>query len=115
MRLFSGLQEQTGTGKTLCLLASTISWVYSEKMQGRHPKIIYFSRTHTQLHQIQKELNKTCFRPSMGHVDSREILCIKPKRKYLKSRDLIEECTTGVRLAKLKRQGKLDWDKMDES
>ena len=96
----NAIQESpTGTGKSLCLLAAALSWMYSEKLCGRHRKVIYLSRTHSQLAQISKELKKTCFRPTMAHVASRDLLCVKPELEGLKGREKVEACSKGVKLA----------------
>lgn len=72
------LESPTGTGKTLCLLSAALSWVQEEFVKTyKEVSIVYLSRTHSQLAQVQKELEKTCFRPTMATFGSREIFCIK--------------------------------------
>lgn len=66
------LESPTGTGKTLCLLASVCSFVEKQfKEKKVKHNIIYMSRTHSQLRQVQKELSKTCYRPNMAIFASR--------------------------------------------
>ncbi|CAF91262.1 unnamed protein product, partial [Tetraodon nigroviridis] len=43
------------------------------------PKIIYASRTHSQLAQVIKELKNTAYRPKICVLGSREQLCINPE------------------------------------
>lgn len=43
------------------------------------PKIIYASRTHSQLTQVIGELKNTCYRPKVCVLGSREQLCINPE------------------------------------
>uniref|UniRef100_A0A8D2IJ85 Regulator of telomere elongation helicase 1 n=1 Tax=Varanus komodoensis TaxID=61221 RepID=A0A8D2IJ85_VARKO len=115
------LESPTGTGKTLCLLCSTLAWqehfrdaVSAQKIaqqlngaelfpdqplsswgsvvQGQLdsyytdvPKIIYASRTHSQLTQAIGELKNTIYRPKVCVLGSREQLCINPEVKRQES------------------------------
>ncbi|XP_041114358.1 regulator of telomere elongation helicase 1-like [Polyodon spathula] len=111
------LESPTGTGKTLCLLCSTLAWRdhFKDTISARKisemggaelfpdrpmsswgnsatdgetsayytdiPKIIYASRTHSQLSHVINELKNTSYRPKMCVLGSREQLCINPEVK----------------------------------
>ena len=95
------LESPTGTGKTLCLLTSALTWIDDHYTKtGIKTKIIYMSRTHSQLKQVQKELEKTCFRPNMAVFASRDQLCIKDQFSRLNGREKIEACSKGIKLNK---------------
>ncbi|XP_048666581.1 regulator of telomere elongation helicase 1 isoform X2 [Marmota marmota marmota] len=116
------LESPTGTGKTLCLLCTTLAWrehlrdtisarKIAERVQGERfvgqdlsswgnataaegdpiacysdiPKIIYASRTHSQLTQVIGELRNTSYRPRVCVLGSREQLCIHPEVKKQES------------------------------
>ncbi|XP_034495717.1 regulator of telomere elongation helicase 1 isoform X6 [Ailuropoda melanoleuca] len=115
------LESPTGTGKTLCLLCTTLAWrehlrdavsarKIAERAQGELfldrtlsswgvgtsdgditgcyadiPKIIYASRTHSQLTQVISELRNTSYRPRVCVLGSREQLCIHPEVKKQES------------------------------
>ncbi|XP_008552312.1 regulator of telomere elongation helicase 1 homolog [Microplitis demolitor] len=149
------LESPTGTGKTLCLLCSSLSWLMTKKAhlqaqmlvgavenpefggkffeklkkdlemasgggsadgegseggggggvgkgQGfgwSQPKIIYASRTHSQLTQVMGELKRTSFKHlKVAVIGSRDQLCIHPEiSKESNSADKIHLCQAKVR------------------
>ncbi|KAM0928809.1 hypothetical protein ACQ4PT_002001 [Festuca glaucescens] len=107
------LESPTGTGKTLCLLCSTLAWrrTFGEFLRGGgggggggsqpsgsqqsgasatplspYPVIIYASRTHSQLRQVIKELKATNYRPKMAVLGSREQMCIHEEVSKLRGK-----------------------------
>lgn len=58
----------------------------------RPPRIIYGSRTHTQLNQVMKELRRTNYKHmKVGIIGSRDQLCIHP--------EVMKESTSSVKIA----------------
>ena len=97
------LESPTGTGKTLCLLASVIAfrvWAkknphklkvpgISDPKRSKVPSVIYASRTHSQLTQVVSELRKlrdVCgYRIDMTVVGGRSSLCVNDEVKRIKT------------------------------
>lgn len=86
------LESPTGTGKTLCLLCVTLAWVQQQKSQvtrsgwgeGCLPKIIYCSRTHSQLGQVIRELRSSPYRDmKTALLGSREHFCVNTEVSQL--------------------------------
>lgn len=86
------LESPTGTGKTLSLLCASLGWLKQERehptLRNTNekpkspldvPRIIYTSRTHSQLAQVQKELMNTGYNPRSVVIGSRDHMCINPE------------------------------------
>lgn len=91
------LESPTGTGKTLALLCAAFGWMRSEhKVNKDHkeniPRLIYCSRTHSQLNQVISELKNCAYTPKMVLIGSRDQLCVNPKFKEYKGVVLNSQC-----------------------
>ena len=69
----SGLESPTGSGKTLCLLCAIFAWVehYNKKIS-----IYYCTRTVSQINNLLKELNKTCYILNTSFITSKKYTCL---------------------------------------
>lgn len=85
------IESPTGTGKSAAILCAVLAWQrYHAKLEGNTStshslgpdnkknlcKIIYCSRTHSQVAQMVSSLRKTPYRPRMALLGSRNHLCI---------------------------------------
>jgi superfamily II DNA/RNA helicase len=94
------LESPTGTGKTLSLLCSALAWMYKERKMtvtnnqnpNKPPKIIYTSRTHSQLSQVQGELKNTVWKPRTVMIASRDHLCVNSAVNMQKGFSLNAAC-----------------------
>eukprot|EP01016_Furgasonia_blochmanni_P020715 TRINITY_DN2311_c0_g2_i1.p1 TRINITY_DN2311_c0_g2~~TRINITY_DN2311_c0_g2_i1.p1 ORF type:complete len:931 (+),score=84.02 TRINITY_DN2311_c0_g2_i1:88-2880(+) len=96
------LHSPTGTGKTLSLLCSTLAWLKHHRETSRDinaerlcpTRIIYASRTHSQLKQVIGELKETVYKPTVAILASRDRTCINKelRAKNLDGPHLMQGC-----------------------
>ena len=86
----AALESPIGTGKTLCLLCSTLAWVNDmRKTNSYKGKIIYTAKTYKRINHIIRELNKTCYRPKICTLFSPYDACINDKINNSKDDSII--------------------------
>ena len=117
------LESPTGTGKTLSLLCSSLGWLEKAKAAAQvaklqsysansnsselevtpalmvRPKVIYSSRTHSQLSQAVAELGRTSYRyMKVAILGSRDQLCVNPAvMEAPSSREKLHMCQARVK------------------
>ena len=120
------LESPTGTGKTLCLLCSTLAWMNQMRRQQKFGgKIIYTTRTHSQISQVMHELRKTCYKPRTAVLSSRDHSCVNYNiRKNISGNILNIKCRkncvkcayyNGVLSDKRERNNMLDIEELFEN
>lgn len=114
------LEAPTGCGKTLSLLCGALAWqqkvkadlsrskakgakgkIDSEKDEENEeseqsvPKIMYATRTHSQIAQVVRELKRTGYTPKMVVLASRSHYCVN--KSVVRSGNVDEECESLLR------------------
>jgi len=101
------LESPTGTGKSASILCTALAWQrYQAKLSGEVVKIIYCSRTHSQVGQMVASLKKTPYRPRMAIIGSRGRFCINKGAKGSDGdgKQLSNFCQSRVRNTGLQRE-----------
>ncbi|CAG9315195.1 unnamed protein product [Blepharisma stoltei] len=114
-------ESPTGTGKSLSLICSSFKWLSDFKNSSTNevsePKIIYTSRTHSQLDQFISEIKKTVWayganKIHVVRVGSRKQLCINTELEEFKnSREINYKCKE---LVKKPENDEERWRKNDD-
>ncbi|CAD8116044.1 unnamed protein product [Paramecium sonneborni] len=100
------LESPTGTGKTLSLLCASLGWLNKNRktqINSNIPtkiKIIYASRTHSQLKQVAQELQNSVYRPNISILGSRDQYCLREDFQIYSGNDLKQRCCNLIKAKK---------------
>ena len=92
------LESPCGSGKTLALLCSTLSWLKRERKNNQNldiknpPKIVYCTSSHDMINSAINELKKTAYEPKMTIIGSRDCLCSNSKVNKYRGATLVSKC-----------------------
>lgn len=95
------IESPTGTGKSLCLLCSALAYLKisreniiknSDSNCEKISKIIYVTRTHTQIENIINELKLIAYQPKNVTIGSRELYCLLDDIEDMNSMILNYKC-----------------------
>ena len=110
----SGLESPTGSGKTLCLLCAVFAWV---KHYNKKISIYYCTRTVSQINNLLKELNKTCYVLNTSFIASKKYTCIyftkqeKKDKSHTQLNDICDELKKNMFSKYNKKETDKDRDK----
>eukprot|EP00760_Papus_ankaliazontas_P033482 PhM_4_TR6351/c0_g1_i2/m.37461/K11136/RTEL1; regulator of telomere elongation helicase 1 len=101
----AALESPTGTGKTLCLLCATCAWLVHMRARmksdpaslpttAKHLRILYTTRTHSQVTQVMSEFKRTAYAKEILAcvLGSREHMCANPRINALRGHALNAQC-----------------------
>lgn len=87
------LESPTGTGKTLSLLCASLAFIDQQRRSNNNPsRLIYTSRTHSQLDQVKRELAQTVYAPRCASLASRDHLCTNDTKQWNSGERLNRKC-----------------------
>ena len=94
-------ESPTGTGKTQTILCSTLAILQSERMFGdkgeNGPKLLYFTRTVSQMNQVIEEIKKGPYTVKASIMSSRHNLCLNKNVNSTTIKDINVACVDSIK------------------